>query len=41
VLQNEKYFEGFFKGSTLKFTWDGLQIPCIEIYSGHNGKLGF
>jgi hypothetical protein len=22
------------KGSTWKFTWNGLQIPCIGIYSG-------
>jgi hypothetical protein len=29
------------KGSTWKFTWNGLQIPSIVIYSGHNGKLGF
>jgi hypothetical protein len=29
------------KGSTWKFTWYGLQIPCIGIYSGHIGKLGF
>jgi hypothetical protein len=30
-----------FESSTWKFTWNGLQIPCIGIYSGHNGKLGF
>jgi hypothetical protein len=29
------------KGSTWKFTWNGLQIPCIGIYSGLIGKLGF
>jgi hypothetical protein len=31
----------FLKGSTWKFTWNDLQIPCIGVYSGHNGKLGF
>jgi hypothetical protein len=41
MSQNEKYFEGFLKGSTWKFTWNGLQIPCIEIYSGIIGKNGF
>jgi hypothetical protein len=24
----------FLKGSTWKFTWNGLKIPCIGIYSG-------
>jgi hypothetical protein len=41
VSQNEKCFEGFLKGGIGKFTWNGLQIPCIGIYSGNNGKLGF
>jgi hypothetical protein len=26
--------KGFLKGSTLKFTWNGLKIPCKGIYSG-------
>jgi hypothetical protein len=29
------------KGSTWKFTWNGLQMPCIGIYSGLTGKLCF
>jgi hypothetical protein len=29
------------KGSIRKFSWNGLQIPCIGIYSGLIGKLGF
>jgi hypothetical protein len=33
--------KGFLKGSTWKFTWNGLQILCIGIYSGHIGKLSF
>jgi hypothetical protein len=41
VSQNEKYFEGFLKGSTWKFTWNGLQIPCIGIYSEHIGTTWF
>jgi hypothetical protein len=41
VSQNEKYFAGFLIGSTWKFTWNGLQIPCIGIFSWHIGKLGF
>jgi hypothetical protein len=41
VSQNEKYFKGFLKDSTRKFTWNGLKIPCIGIYGGLNGKLGF
>jgi hypothetical protein len=28
----------FLKGGTWKFTWNGLQIPCIGIYSGLIGK---
>jgi hypothetical protein len=31
----------FLKDSTWKFTWNGLQIPCIEVYSGHFGKTWF
>jgi hypothetical protein len=31
----------FFKGSTWKFTWNSLQMPCIGIYSGHNGTTWF
>jgi hypothetical protein len=41
MSQNEKYFEGFLKDSTRKFTWNGLKIPCIGIYSGLLGKLWF
>jgi hypothetical protein len=26
--------KSFLKGSIWKFTWNGLQIPCIGIYSG-------
>jgi hypothetical protein len=29
------------KGSTWKFIWNGLQIPCIGIYSGHIGITWF
>jgi hypothetical protein len=35
------FWRFFLKGSTWKFTWNGLQIPCIGIYSGHIGNLGF
>jgi hypothetical protein len=31
----------FLKGNTSKFTWNGLQIPCIGIYSGHIGTTWF
>jgi hypothetical protein len=29
------------KGSTWKFTWNGLKIPCIGIYSGLFGITWF
>jgi hypothetical protein len=28
------FWRFFLKGSTWKFTWNDLQIPCIGIYSG-------
>jgi hypothetical protein len=31
----------FLKGSTWKFTWNGLKIPCIGIYSGLIGITWF
>jgi hypothetical protein len=33
--------KGFLKGSTWKFTWNGLQISCIGIFSGHIGTTWF
>jgi hypothetical protein len=41
VTKRELFWRFFLKGSTWKFTWNGLQIPCIGIYSGHIDKLGF
>jgi hypothetical protein len=40
VAQNEKYLK-VLKGSTGKFTWNGFEMPCIGIYSGLFGRLGF
>jgi hypothetical protein len=34
VTKWEVFWRFFLKGSTWKFTWNGLKIPCIGIYSG-------
>jgi hypothetical protein len=40
VAQNKKYLK-VLKGSTWKFTWNGFEISCIWIYSGHFGVTWF